>query len=105
MKYQLVIQFPVTENFDFDSIIELETRLTLEMGEGYVVDGHDFGASEINLFIQTDDPEAGYEKVLDILSAQLISSLRVAYRVKEASDFFGCILPTARINFLLNNLL
>ncbi len=87
MKYQLIIQFPVTEDFDFDGIIALETRLTLEMGEGYIIDGHEFGAGEINIFIQTDDPEAGYEKAFELVSTNLISLLRVVYRVKNANEF------------------
>mgnify|MGYP006073195631 FL=1 len=87
MKYQLIIQFPVTEDFDFDGIIALETRLTLEMGEGYVIDGHEFGAGEINIFIQTDDPEAGYEKAFELVSTSLISLLRVVYRVKNTDEF------------------
>jgi hypothetical protein len=99
MIYQLVIQFPVTEDFDFDSILELETRLSLEMGEDYVVDGHDFGAGEINIYIQTDNPEAGYEKVFDMLSSQLLSSLRVAYRVKEESEFFWLHPAGSKNNF------
>ncbi len=81
------MQFPVTEDFDFDSVIALETRLTLEMGESYLVDGHEFGAGEINIFIQTDDPEAGYEKAFDMVNVSLISNLRVVYRVKEADEF------------------
>lgn len=87
MKYQLVIQFPITENFDFDAIIGLETKLTFEMGEGYIIDGHDFGASNINLFIQTDQPEQGYEKVFDMLSTKLISTIQVAYRVNGSDEF------------------
>ena len=87
MKYQLIIQFPVTEDFDFDGIIALETRLTLEMGEGYIIDGHEFGAGEINIFIQADDPEAGYEKAFELVSTNLISLLRVVYRVKNANEF------------------
>ena len=92
MKFQLVIQFPVTEDFDFDSIIALETRLTLEMGEGHVVDGHSFSAGEINIMIQTDDPEAGYEKAFDMVDVDLIATLRVAYREKE-SDIFTWLYP------------
>ncbi len=87
MKYQLVIQFLVTEDFDFDAIIELETRLTLEMGEGFIIDGHGFGASHINIFIQADQPKQGYEKILDILNKKLMTTLKVAYRVKDSDEF------------------
>tara|TARA_R110002096_G_scaffold61016_1_gene151840 strand:- start:887 stop:1198 length:312 start_codon:yes stop_codon:yes gene_type:complete len=93
MKYQLVVQFPVTEDFDFDAVIELETRLTLELGEKYIVEGHDFGAGEINIFIQTDEPEAGYEKVFDMVDVDLVSNLRMAYRVKSSEDKFIWLYP------------
>ena len=99
MKYQLVIQFPVTEDFDFDAIIELETKLTLEMGEGYMFDGHDFGASDINLFIQTDQPEQGYEKVFDMLSVQLVPILRVAYRLTGSDEFIYLHPANCKDNF------
>jgi hypothetical protein len=87
MKYQLVIQFPVTEDFDFDAIIALETKLTLDMGEGYIVDGHGFSTGEINIFIQTDNAEAGYRKAFDMVSINLIPTLRVAYRAKDTNEF------------------
>ena len=87
MKYQLVIQFPVTEDFDFDAIISLETRLTLEMGEDHIVDGHNFGAGEINIFIQTDDLESAYEKAFDMVNTNLISTLRVAYKVNSSDEY------------------
>jgi hypothetical protein len=87
MKYQLVIQFLVIEDFDFDAVIALETKLMLEMGEGYIVDGHDFGVGEVNIFIQTDNPEAGYAKALDMVSVNLISTLRAAYRAEGTDEF------------------
>ena len=87
MKYQLIIQFPVTEEFDFDAIIELETRLTLEMGVGHIVDGHNFGAGEINIIIQTDNPETAFEKAFDMVDVNLISTLRIVYRIKETDEF------------------
>ena len=87
MKYQLVIQFPIKEDFDFDVVLELETRLTLELGEDHLVDGHDFGAGEINILIKTDNPESGYEKIFDMLSGQLAANLRVAYRLMESEEY------------------
>ena len=87
MKYQLVIQFPVTEDFDFDAIIALETKLTLNMGKAHIVDGHDFGAGEINILIQTDDPEAAYDRAFNMVNTKLISTLRVAYRLENANEF------------------
>ena len=34
MKYQLVLQFPLSEDSDFDALIEFETRLTFELQPG-----------------------------------------------------------------------
>ena len=87
MKYQLVIQFPIKEDFDFDAVLELETRLTFELSEQHTVDGHDFGAGEINIFVKTDNPESAYEKIFDMIVGQLASNLRVAYRSMESEEY------------------
>lgn len=87
MKYQLVLQFPLTESFDFDALIELETKLTFELGSEHKVDGHDFGSGEMNLFIHTDNPNDAFEKVIVLLSDQFASSLKAAYRILGSDQF------------------
>ena len=94
MKYQLVLQFPMTENFDFDALIELETKLTFELGSEHDVDGHDFGSGEMNIFIHTNSPNDAFEKAITLLSGQFASTLKAAYR-KIGSDQFIWLHPVA----------
>lgn len=94
MKYQLVLQFPVTENFDFDALIELETKLTFELGSEHEVDGHDFGSGEINIFIHTNSPNDAFEKIIVLLSDKFASTFKAAYR-KAGADRFIWLHPAA----------
>jgi len=94
MKYQLVLQFPVTENFDFDALIELETKLTFELGSEHDVDGHDFGSGDMNIFIHTNSPNDAFEKVIVLLSDQFAPTLKAAYR-EVGSDRFIWLHPAA----------
>ncbi len=61
MQYQLVLQFPLAEDFDFDALIELETKLTFELGSVHDVDGHDIGSGEVNIFILTNNPDEAFK--------------------------------------------
>lgn len=87
MQYELVLQFPVDEEFDFDSIIELETKLTFELGDQHVFKDHTFGATDINIIIATDNPEQAFEKIMDIVSTKLAATLKVAYREMESEEY------------------
>jgi len=87
MQYQLVLQFPLTEEFDFDALIETETLITVELGREHEVDGHDIGSGEINIFIHTNDPEEAFKKVIPLLNEKLSSVLRAAYRSLESSQY------------------
>jgi len=61
MKYQLVLQLPASSDIDFDSLVLIEDKLSESMGEKHIVDGHDFGSGEMNIFIHTDDPDAAFD--------------------------------------------
>lgn len=92
MQYQLVLQFPLDEDFDFDALIELETKLTFELGSEHDVDGHDFGSGEMNIFIHTDNPIEVFKKTALLLNDQLSSILKAAYR-KIDSDRYTWLNP------------
>lgn len=87
MQYQLVLQFPLAEDFDFDALIELETKLTFELGSEHEVDGHDIGSGEINIFIHTNNPENAFEKTTHLLSKKLYSALKAAYRDIDSYEY------------------
>ena len=55
MKYSLVLQWAPSSTLDYDRLIEIEDDLTERLPE-CMVDGHDLGSDEMNIFIFTDDP-------------------------------------------------
>ncbi|SFS10167.1 hypothetical protein SAMN05421771_1754 [Granulicella pectinivorans] len=65
MKYQLVIQFEAPRFETFDDLISLEDLLRgkLESHAEVLVDGHDYGLGEANIFIHTNEPQAILEVV------------------------------------------
>ncbi len=87
MKYELVLQFPLSEGSDFDALIEFETRLTFELGSEHVVDGHDLGSGEMNVFIHTDSPEIAFEKAIVVLGTHLASTFKAAYRTMDSDQY------------------
>jgi hypothetical protein len=54
MKYQLVLQFQAESVQQFDELAVLEDLLVENLPSHSVVDGHDFGSGELNIFILTD---------------------------------------------------
>lgn len=56
MRYILVLQWSRTSGSDFDDIIALEDALEESLGGSAEVEGHDFGPTEMNIFIHTDQP-------------------------------------------------
>ena len=69
----IFIQFSVANfsaaNLDeYDALIELETALTAE--KGFVVDGHDSGMGEFNIFIHTNEPKMTFERVRNLVETQ-----------------------------------
>ena len=67
MNYQLVLQFPVSSEHEFESIISLETTLIAHLANLAKVDGHDAGSGEMNIFILTDNPEETFENIKDLV--------------------------------------
>ncbi len=68
MKYQLVLQFQASDSEDFERLGEIEETLIENLGEEHIVDGHDFGSGEMNIFIHTNDPKSAFEKARKYLS-------------------------------------
>lgn len=81
-KYILVLQWPATSEKDFDALISMEDLLQSELrDECGVVDGHDFGAGEMNIFIETDRPLEAFDHARTSLSTdKRWASLGAAYR-------------------------
>ena len=81
MKYQIVLQWPASSIEDYDAMVSVEDLLIEELPNGSDVDGHDGGSGQINIFIQTDNPEKTFEEVKVILEDRAEwPNIRIAYR-------------------------
>jgi hypothetical protein len=89
MNYQLVIQFPIANEFAdvFDRIILLETELRILLGDKHSVDGHGLGTDKLNIFIQTDDPNEAFDIAKKALSEVELKSILVASREKKGEEY------------------
>lgn len=92
MQYQLVFQFPIDEKFYFDSIIELETKLTFELDGQYTFEKHEFTSDQVNVYIATDHPDETAKKIIAILSAKMLETLKVGCR-NVADNQYKSIYP------------
>ncbi len=102
MKAQVVLQFPTSEDVDsYDKLICFEQALISLLGESAEVDGHDFGAGEMNVFILTEDPIATFAVVQQtdrfIRPSQ---EMRAAYRPINGEDY-TCLWPPELTQFQL----
>jgi hypothetical protein len=61
MKYQLVLQFQAESVQEFDELAVLEDLLVENLPSHSVVDGHDIGSGELNIFILTDQPKESFQ--------------------------------------------
>ena len=81
MKYQLTLQFPANSVADYDEMIALEDELTEALGSSAIVDGHDCGSGETNIFVHTDAPEKVFETIRPVVAKRkLFENLVAAYR-------------------------
>jgi hypothetical protein len=84
MKYQLVLQWPASSADDYDALVQMENDLNEGLPEDCVVDGHDGGAGEMNIFILTNDPHKTFTEAQAILeAAPLWPEMRAAFRDLE----------------------
>lgn len=88
MRYQLVLQFIATPQTTSINLWLSRRNFTLELASMAVVDGHDFGLSEFNIFILTDEPAMVFDKAHRIVRDQrLHQGLRAAYRESAGEDY------------------
>jgi len=86
-QYQLVLQFSLSEDFDFDAFVAFETRLGFELDSEHSVEEHTFGSDEVSISIFTDNPESAFEEIFVILSPRLAATLKAAFRSVDAGEF------------------
>jgi hypothetical protein len=85
--YQLVLQLP-TDSVDYDELVAIEEELLAAVKAPAVVDGHDFGSGEGNIFILTDTPSETLESVLPVLRSRSCErDATLAYRTLGGNLF------------------
>ncbi|MDO7084224.1 hypothetical protein WNY51_11750 [Pseudocolwellia sp. AS88] len=87
MKFQLVIQFDTSNFDDFDWLIALEDKLELKLGSAHEVDGHDFGSGEMNIFINTNNPQSALATCKKAIDELTILKFIAAYRDFTSEEF------------------
>ncbi|BCW69267.1 hypothetical protein [Arthrobacter sp. NicSoilB8] len=89
MKYILVLQWPATSDSDFDALIAMEDRLEADLPDAHgFVDGHDFGAGEMNIFVHTDRPLEAFQDAVKLLSPDSRwAGVRAAYRPADGDRY------------------
>jgi hypothetical protein len=102
VKYQLVLQFPENLYGDLDWITETEDRL-IEHLMYAVIDGHEIGRGEVNIFILTNNPFATFESVKNILEEEsgYFENAKIAYRDFK-NDTYICLWPANLAEFVVS---
>jgi hypothetical protein len=81
MKYQLVLQWPLTSLETLDELIGLEELLEKAAADLGELDGHDAGSGEVNIFFYTNAPGLLFERLQPTLvSENRIATTRIAFR-------------------------
>lgn len=87
MKQQLVLQLPCPP-FDYDYMVSLETLLIENLPDESIVDGHDIGREQANIFIHTEEPTATFNAIRELLRDETLwQSARVACRPLDGTQY------------------
>jgi len=85
---QLVIQFPLNaaepDTDELETLAALEARLERISDGKFEVDGHDFGSSEMNIFIFAADAKSALDSIRVNLPAR---SWRAGFRDVDSEDY------------------
>jgi hypothetical protein len=94
MTAQLVLQFKADGTLhSFDKLIGFEQALASVVGQIAVVDGHDCGSDEMNIFIITEDPIAVFNLVHQTDESIWPSEdMKAAYRLTGCESYV-CLWP------------
>lgn len=87
-KYQLVLQLSGTSQQDFDVLLSLEESVVeILRNTPHEVDGHDFGSGTMNIFIDTNDPEAAFLLAKQAINPADYPLLKAAFRSFAEDDY------------------
>ena len=87
MRYQLVLQWPMSWLMGYHQLIKMEEVLEEGLGGLGDVDGHDWGSGEMNIFIHTDDPRAALDGALRLLNGRRLRRLKAGYRGFDDDEY------------------
>ncbi|HKQ39497.1 MAG TPA: ABC transporter [Verrucomicrobiae bacterium] len=81
--------------------MELEEVIIRTLGNIGVVDGHDAGSGEMNIFIHTDHPKLAFDHLRQLVGTKdFMPDLKVAYR-EIGNEEFVILHPPALSHFRL----
>ena len=88
LKGQLVYQWPASSEAHYRLLLAIEETIRQGLGPIGLVDGHDVGAGEMNVFIHTDDRKGAFEKTMSLIQGKYdLKELMVGYRNFEDDDY------------------
>ena len=93
MDYQLVLQFRGDSLADYDAMIAMEHELIAELGDSAVVDGHDCGSGETNIFVFTSDPAATFDRARPVLDRRRCLQIVTAAFRQRSGEVYTVIWP------------
>lgn len=67
---QLVFEWPASSEAGCRLLLAVEETIRQGLGPIGLVDGHDIGAGEMNVFIHTDDPTGTFEKTMSLIQGK-----------------------------------
>lgn len=99
MRHILVLQWHGSSETDFEALIALEDALERSLSESAIVDGHDFGSGEMNIFIETDEPARTFSEVRAVLSQEpRWFDVRAAHR-EASGEIYTVLWPVGQTEF------
>jgi hypothetical protein len=99
MRHILVLQWLGSSEADFDDLVRMEVELERSLSEHAIVDGHDFGSGEMNIFIETDQPERTFTEVQAVLGHwPRWDDVRAAHR-EASGDIYTVLAPAGQTHF------
>ena len=87
MQFQVVVQFSAADIESFDALVEIEEKLVQALEPEHIVDGHDFGSGEGNIFIHTNDPPEVMKTVRKCFGRKRMAKTKVAFRSFDSEDY------------------
>jgi hypothetical protein len=93
---KIIVQFALSDNTDFDGLIEIEDALTLALlqDRDAKVDGHDLGEGRFNIYIHLQgDWEPTLGRVTEALKGQNRLEDAVVAKRHGESNAFEVVLP------------